>query len=131
VAVWVRHVRRIPRDLVSRFLIPRAQAIVDTPRARSPDELGSRYFGGDIRDLCACVTKGTSSEGILLGYPLLLHLWSYECLPVGRPYVIRDPYDLLPPGHDPTDRPTMGSLWCRPVRTSYIFSLIFIKFGRS
>jgi hypothetical protein len=103
VAVWVRHVRRIPRDLVSRFLIPRAQAIVDTPRARSPDELGSRYFGGDIRDLCAGVTKGTSSEGILLGCPLLLHLWSYECLPVGRPYVIRDPYDCRMAMTQPTD----------------------------
>jgi hypothetical protein len=123
VAVWVRHVRRIPRDLVSRFLIPRAQAIVDTPRARSPDELGSRYFGGDIRDLCD--QRGDFARLSAAIAPLVVRVPSCGS-------ALRHPGSVrLPHGHDPTDRPSMGSLWCRPVQTSYIFSLIFIKFGRS
>jgi hypothetical protein len=68
--------------------------------------------------LCVRCTK-TGAQSILLGCPLLLHMWSYEWLPVGWPSVYRSPYWTLGEGHDPANRPTMRSMWChRQVRTS-------------
>jgi hypothetical protein len=63
------------------------------------------------RGLCVGCTK-TDTQSIILGCPLLLHLWSYERLPVRRSSVDRSPYRALEEGHDPTDMPTMGSMWC-------------------
>jgi hypothetical protein len=39
------------------------------------------------RGLCTGCTK-TGTQSILLGCPLLLHLWSYEHLPVGQPIAV-------------------------------------------
>jgi hypothetical protein len=79
---------------------------------------GAVVLAATYRGLCTgCTKMGTLS--ILLGCPLLLHLWSYERLPVGWPSVDRSLYRTLEEGHDPADRPTMGSMWChRLVRTS-------------
>ena len=109
-------------DSVSRYLIPHARAIADAPEDNVPQvSWGAAVLAVTYRGLCAGVSKGTSSERIFLSCPLLLQLWSYMRLPVGRPFVDRRPYEVLPPGHDPADRPTMGSLWChRPVRASYL-----------
>jgi hypothetical protein len=73
---------------------------------------GATILVATYRGLCARCTK-TGTRSILLGCPLLLHLWSYERLPVGRPSVDRSPYRELEEGHDPADRPTMGSMWCQ------------------
>ena len=64
------------------------------------------------RGMCMAVSKGSKTQGILLGCPLLLLLWSYERLQVGRPSVDRREYNRLPASHDDVDRPTMGLLWC-------------------
>jgi hypothetical protein len=61
----------------------------------------------------------TGTQLILLKCPLLLLLWSYEWLPISRPSIDRSTYRVLEEGHDPADKPTMGSMWChRQVRTS-------------
>jgi hypothetical protein len=72
---------------------------------------GAAVLATTYRGLCAGCTK-TGTQSILLGCPLLLHLWSYERLLVSRPLVNRSPYQALEEGHDPADRPTMGSMWC-------------------
>jgi hypothetical protein len=105
-------------DTVSRFLTPHAQR----------DH--RRHRGGDAQKTQECCCFGRHVHGpvrwvhqyrhqsILLGCPLMLHLCSYERLPVGRPSVDRSLYRALEEGHDPADRPTMGSMWChRKVRT--------------
>jgi hypothetical protein len=55
---------------------------------------GAAVLAATYRGLCAGCTK-TGTQSILLGWPLLLHLWSYEWLPVGRPLVDRSPYRAL------------------------------------
>jgi hypothetical protein len=69
-------------------------------------------------DLCTGCTK-TGTQSILLECSLLLHLRSYERLPVGRPSVDRSLYRTLEEGRDPANRPTIWAMWCqRQVRTS-------------
>jgi hypothetical protein len=94
---------------VSRFLIPHARRIPDTTVEDMYQNWGVAVLAVTYRDLCTrCIKTGTQS--ILLGCPLLLHLWSYERLPVGRPSVDRSLYRALEEGHDPLDRLTMGSM---------------------
>jgi hypothetical protein len=96
-------------DAVSRFLITRARRITDTTVEDVPQNLGVAVLAATHRGLCTrCSKMGTQS--ILLGCPFLLHLWSYERLPVGRSSVDRSSYRALEEGHDPLDRPTMGSM---------------------
>ena len=100
-------------DAVTRYLIPYARMIADAPLAEVPQiSWGAAVLAATFRGLCMAVAKGSKDKGILLGCPLLLQLWSYERLPVGRPSVDRSPYHYLPAAHDDVDRPTMGSLWC-------------------
>jgi hypothetical protein len=70
------------------------------------------YLAATYRGLCTSVAKGTTIEGVFLGCPLLVQLWSYERLIVGRPCVDQEPYAQLLADHDDVDRPTMDSLWC-------------------
>jgi hypothetical protein len=106
-------------DAVSRFLTPHAERITDATVEEMPKiNRGTVILVAMYMGLCAGCTK-TGTHSILLGCPLLLHLWSYERLPVGRPSIDRSPYRELEEGHDPADRPTMGLMWCqRQVRTS-------------
>jgi hypothetical protein len=97
---------------VSRFLIPHAWRIADATVEEMPQiNWGVEGLAATYRGLCAGCTK-TGTQSILLGCPFLLHLWSYNRLPVGRPSVDRSPYQVLQEGHGPVDRPTMGSMWC-------------------
>jgi hypothetical protein len=104
---------------VSRFLTPHAWRIVDATVEEMPQiNKGVAVLAATYRGLCTWCTK-TGTQSILLGCPLLPHLWSYERFPVVRPSVDRSSYQELEEGHDPTNRPTMGSMWCqRQVRTS-------------
>jgi hypothetical protein len=82
-------------DAVSRFLIPHARRIVDTTVEEMPQmNWGTAVLVATYRGLCAGCTK-TGTQSILLGCPLLLHLWSYERLPVGRPSADRSAYRVL------------------------------------
>jgi len=51
-------------------------------------------------------------NGILAGCPLLLQLWAYERLAVGRSMVDLSPYEegYYENGND-DEMPTMGTLW--------------------
>jgi hypothetical protein len=98
-------------DTVSRFLIPHARRITcPTEEEMHQINWDTAVLVTTYRGLCAGCTK-TGTKSILLGCPLLLHLWSYERLPVDRPSVDRSPYRALE-GHDLADTPTMGSMWC-------------------
>jgi hypothetical protein len=74
--------------------------VPDPPRAKdhqrhrgrdASDQLGHCGFGRDVQGPVHGCTK-TGTQSILLRCPLLLHLWSYEQLPVGRPSVDRSSY---------------------------------------
>ena len=60
----------------------------------------------------------THGNAILAGCPLLLQLWSYERLAVGRPMVSHEPYHGAMYGDEEDERPTMGTIWIwRQVRS--------------
>ena len=52
----------------------------------------------------------THGNAILAGCPLLLQLWSYERLAIGRPMVSHEPYHGAMYGDEKDDRPTMGTI---------------------
>jgi hypothetical protein len=68
-------------------------------------------------------------EAILLGCPLLLHMWIHERFDIGRPRTDLSEYESPADGTDPVDLPTMGSLWClRKVMTSlYLILRVMIS----
>jgi hypothetical protein len=63
--------------------LPRAEDRRRDCGGDAPDQLGHCSFGPDVQGLCVVCTK-TGTQSILLGCLLLLHLWSYEWLPVSR-----------------------------------------------
>ena len=96
---------------VDARLIAYARAIADG----EPHQVswGSAVLAATYRALCDACTR-VKANSILTGCPLLLQLWSFERLSLGRP-VLDDmgPYGPeMYPGGD-VDRPTMGSIWCR------------------
>lgn len=96
-----------------KHLLPYAREIADAPLDDVPQfSWGSAVLAATYRGLCAGCSKVSSSEPIFVGCPLLLQLWSWERLPIGRPQMDFSPYQLLPMHEDEVDRPTMGSLWC-------------------
>jgi hypothetical protein len=63
--------------------------------------------------------RPTCRKAILLGCPLLLQMWIHERFYIGRPRTDLLEYEMPADDTDPTDLPTMGSLWClRKVMTS-------------
>src|SRR5204862_296309 len=72
-------------DTVDARWIPYARAVANDEEGPALS-WGSAMLAATYRALCeSCVrTKSTST---LIGMPLLLQLWSFECFPVGRPYV--------------------------------------------
>jgi hypothetical protein len=73
-------------DFVSRYMIPWAQMIADTPLEQMPQiNWGSAILAATYRGLCSVVTGPTSREAILLGCPILLQMWIHERFDIGRP----------------------------------------------
>jgi hypothetical protein len=109
-------------DSVSRYQLPWAQKIVDTPLNQMPQiSWGSVVLAATYRGLCSAVSRPVSKEGIVLGCPLLLQMWIHERFDIGRVKADLSDYQTLPEDTDPMDLPTMGSLWClRKVMTSFI-----------
>ena len=117
-------------DTISARFIPIAREIAE---AESCDDIVPRSFGSAVlastyRALCTTCTKNKESSSIL-GCPLLLHLWSWERLPVGRPDIDGqtpwDEYRLI--DANDVDLPTVGTVWARrEVRLyhSYTFDLV-------
>jgi len=76
----------------------------------TPYSWGLTVLAATYRGLCDSCTK-TRGEAILTGCPLLLQLWSYERLAVGRPIVSHAPYHEALYDDLEDDIPTMGTLW--------------------
>jgi Plant mobile domain len=98
---------------VDKVLMPYARQIAD---AEDEDDVptwcwGAAVLAATYHGLCEACTK-TESNGVITGCPLLLQLWAYERLAVGRPIVEdRHGYEIEFYGPTEDDRPTMGTLW--------------------
>jgi len=85
---------------VNKILINYAREIVNAEE----DEV-SLYSWGSI-------VLAATYHGLCEGCPLLLQLWSYERLAVGRPMISHVPYGPEFYKHgDEDSRPTIGTLW--------------------
>ena len=100
-------------NAVDKVLIHYATAIAD---AEGEDDVvmyswGSAVLAATYHGLCEACTK-TDANGLLTGCPLLLQLWSYERIAIGRPLLEMSPYEdgLYVDGED-DQGPTMGTLW--------------------
>ncbi|WVZ78443.1 hypothetical protein U9M48_026151 [Paspalum notatum var. saurae] len=72
---------------------------------------GSAVPAATYRGLCDACNKDESNARFR-GCALLLRLWSYERLAVGRPIVDHRGYEARYYGRHDDDGPTMGTLWC-------------------
>lgn len=100
---------------VDKVLMPYAQEIADAPEGQVPTwSWGSAVLAATYRGLCDASTKDDHNSRFQ-GCALLLQLWSYERLAVGRPIVDHRPYEQQYYGelYD-DDGPTMGTLWVCP-----------------
>ncbi|WVZ95570.1 hypothetical protein U9M48_041316 [Paspalum notatum var. saurae] len=98
-------------NTVDKVLMPYAQEIADADEDQVPTwSWGSAVLAATYRGLCdACIKDDDRAK--FQGCALLLQLWSYERLAVGRPIVDHGPYELPYYGELEDDRPTMGTLW--------------------
>jgi hypothetical protein len=104
-------------DSVSRYMLPWAQKIADTPLDQMPQiSWGNAVLAATYKGLCSVVSRPGSKEGILLGCSLLLQMWIHERFNLLE-------YQSLSEDTDPMDLPTMGSLWC--LRKVMTFLIIF------
>ncbi|WVZ86035.1 hypothetical protein U9M48_032879 [Paspalum notatum var. saurae] len=109
-------------NTVDKILMPYAREIADADEDQvSTWSWGSAVLAATYRGLCdACIKDDDRAR--FQGCALLLQLWSYERLAVGRPIVDHRPYELQYYGDLEDDRPTMGTLWVCPreqVRRTY------------
>ncbi|XP_039787309.1 serine/threonine-protein phosphatase 7 long form homolog [Panicum virgatum] len=95
---------------VDRILLPYAREIADAEDDLPPYSWGSAILAATYRGLCDGCSK-TDGEAIFSGCPLLLQLWSYERIAVGRPIVSQEPYHDILYGDDEEGWPIMGTLW--------------------
>ncbi|WVZ91587.1 hypothetical protein U9M48_037737 [Paspalum notatum var. saurae] len=96
---------------VDKVLIPYAQEIADTPKDDVPIwSWGSAVLAATYRGLCdACIKDDSNAR--FQGCALLLQLWSYDRLAVGRPIVDHRGYKAQYYGDLADDGLTMGTLW--------------------
>jgi len=105
---------------VDRILLPYAREIADGDEDVPPYSWGEAVLAATYCGLCDGCMK-THGNAILSGCPLLLQLWSYERLAVGRPFVSHEPYHGGMYGDEEDERPTMGTIWIwRQVRSQQI-----------
>jgi len=101
-------------DTISARFIPIAQeiSVAQTQAGILPRSFGSAVLAGTYRAMCNACTKNKDTSSIL-GCPLLLHLWSWERLPIGRPDVdAMRPWDSRIDAYN-VEVPTVGSVWTR------------------
>jgi hypothetical protein len=89
---------------------------------------GSAVLAATYRGLCEACTKTSFKQPVFTGCPLLVMLWSYERLPLGRPYMTAPVADSSLFGNSTDDRPTYGMRWCwGPVRIFFLtFAFYFV-----
>ena len=96
---------------VDKVLGVYAQEIADAAQGEVPlYSWGSAVLAATYRGLCDACQK-TEDNAVLTGCPLLLQLWSYERIAIGRPIVDQSPYGAEMYGELMAEGPTMGSLW--------------------
>jgi len=106
---------------VDRILLLYAREIADAEDDLPPYSWGSAVLAATYRGLCDGCSK-TDGEAILSGCPLLLQIWSYERIAVGRPIVSQEPYHDIVYGDDEEGWPMMGTLWnWRQVRSRKLY----------
>lgn len=102
-------------DTISARFINMAREIAE---AQQPDEIVPRSFGSAVlaatyRAMCTACRKNKGSSSIL-GCPMLLHLWSWERFPIGRPDVdALSPWEYRLIETNLVALPTIGSMWAR------------------
>ena len=105
---------------VDRILLPYAREIADAVEDVPPYSWGSAVLAATYHGLCDGCRK-THGNAILAECPLLLQLWSYERLAIGRPIVSHEPCHEAMYDDEEDDMPTMGTLWIwRQVRSQQI-----------
>ncbi|WVZ84615.1 hypothetical protein U9M48_031633 [Paspalum notatum var. saurae] len=94
------------------------------PRMLFPFGVGVRAVlpAATYRGLCDACSKDESNARFR-GCALLLRLWSYERLAVGRPIVDHRGYEARYYGRHDDDGPTMGTLWARRTYPSFVVAL--------
>jgi len=96
---------------VDRVLLPYAQEIADADEDAIPlYSWGSAVLACTYRGLCKA-SRQNDRNAVLMGCPILLQLWSYERIAIGRPMIDQSPYTPDMYGDTEDDRPTMGTLW--------------------
>ena len=96
---------------VDRVLLPYAQEIADADEDAIPlYSWGSAVLACTYRGLCK-TSRQNDSNAVLTGCPILLQLWSYERIAIGRPMIDQSPYKPDMYGDTEDDRPTMETLW--------------------
>ena len=96
---------------VDRVLLPYAQEIADADEDAIPlYSWGSAVLACTYRGLCK-LSRQNDRNAVLTGCPILLQLWSYERIAIGRPMIDQSPYTPDMYGDMEDDRPTMGTLW--------------------
>lgn len=96
---------------VDRVLLPYAQEIADADEDAIPlYSWGSAVLACTYRGLCKA-SRQNDRNAVLTGCPILLQLWSYERIAIGRPMIDQSPYTPDMYGDMEDDRPTMGTLW--------------------
>ena len=119
-------------DTITARFIPMAREIAKAESSEDivPRSFGSAVLAGTYRALCTTCRKNKDSSSIL-GCPLLLHLWSWERLPVGRPDIdAQTPWEdyRLIDAND-VDLPTVGTMWARrEVRMYHIRTYYLIRY---
>ena len=84
---------------IDRILLPYAREIADAEDDLLPYSWGSAVLAATYRGLCDGCSK-TDGEAIHSECPLLLQIWSYERIVVGRPIVSQEPYHDIVYGDD-------------------------------
>jgi len=102
---------------VDRVLVPYAQEIAEAAVEEMPQySWGSAVLAATYRGLCKASVQN-KHNAIFTGCPILLQLWSYERITIGRPIIDHSPYEPDMYGDTEDDRPTLGTLWyARQVR---------------
>ena len=102
-------------DTISARFIDIAREIAEAQQLEDivPRSFGSAVLPATYRSLCTVCTKNADSSSIL-GCPLLLHLWSWERFPIGRPDVDAiTPWQYRFIEENLVNLPTFGSMWTR------------------
>jgi hypothetical protein len=114
---------------VDKILLVYAREIAD---AQAEEDVPTWSWGAAVlactyHALCEACVK-TEPNGLITGCPLLLQLWAYVRIAVGRPVVSLAAYEEALYEDDNDDTwPTMGTIWMRPhsVRFFYFYSRFF------